>query len=392
MRISTGMKSRRKKVLVLDGNNRAALAVIEGLHKAGHIVDVASYTLFCKAFFHSGVRRRLTYHFESPEAFKESLLAILIKGEYSVVIPLTDRTSFLLLTYKDDFSKLTTITPLVSIQAFSGAYDKRNTIALCRKYKVPIPITILGSDADADKKLHALRLPVVVKRVSSQGGLGMKMLETHDEVKRFIKTVKHIERFLFQEKCEKKEKTNVALIMDQMHRVIASIVFREPRTYPILSGPSACVETTSDDEALDTAKRLMKMMKWVGIAHLEFHRDENGNLSLMEINPRFWASLRVALAVGINLPDLLVRVATGMEQESNNTYEKGIKLRYLPSEIRWFFSSPDRFKHADFFKFIDRKTKYVLLQARQPWLPLGFLIELFFNWPRYVKNRISGRT
>lgn len=66
-----------------------------------------------------------------------------------------------------------------------------------------------------------------------------------------------------------------------------------------------------DDELLFAAKRFCEVTKWRGGLELEMLRDEQGNLHLIEINPRFPAWIYLSAGVGCNLPDLLVRLALG---------------------------------------------------------------------------------
>jgi biotin carboxylase len=67
---------------------------------------------------------------------------------------------------------------------------------------------------------------------------------------------------------------------------------------------------------------------------VEFKHDErDGGFKLMEINPRFWASLELAIASGIDFPLLAARLATGEEIEPVEDYAIGVKFRWLAQDI-----------------------------------------------------------
>uniref|UniRef100_UPI0035948A1C ATP-grasp domain-containing protein n=1 Tax=Aquiflexum sp. TaxID=1872584 RepID=UPI0035948A1C len=62
-----------------------------------------------------------------------------------------------------------------------------------------------------------------------------------------------------------------------------------------------------NDKLYQTVKKLMKSLNWNGIADLDLlYDEENDVFNIVEINPRFWATLTAALMAGINYPHLLI--------------------------------------------------------------------------------------
>ena len=52
------------------------------------------------------------------------------------------------------------------------------------------------------------------------------------------------------------------------------------------------------------AKKLVAGLAWSGFANVDTIRDEDNNLRIVDINARFWGSVRGSLAVGVSFPYL----------------------------------------------------------------------------------------
>ncbi len=52
----------------------------------------------------------------------------------------------------------------------------------------------------------------------------------------------------------------------------------------------------------DQAERLVRAINLEGCCHVEFRRDAAGKPYLMEINPRLWGSVELAIRAGVNFP------------------------------------------------------------------------------------------
>ena len=67
---------------------------------------------------------------------------------------------------------------------------------------------------------------------------------------------------------------------------------------------------------------------------IEFKQDQrSGSAYLMEVNPRFWGSLQLAIDAGVDFPWYLVRLALGEEVNPVREWRVGVSNRWGWGEI-----------------------------------------------------------
>jgi biotin carboxylase len=135
--------------------------------------------------------------------------------------------------------------------------------------------------------------------------------------------------------------------------------------------------------------KLLKALNWYGVAMVEFKMDpRDGKLKFLEINPRFWGSLPLAIASGVDFPYLLYRMAMDGDIEPVLKYKVGVKCRNLIKDVRcWESAMRDNFTHLglkidrvkftlDFLKFYEKKLHYDLISL-DDWMPMVVEIRNF---------------
>ena len=143
------------------------------------------------------------------------------------------------------------------------------------------------------------------------------------------------------------------------------------------------------------ARTLLEKIGWFGVAMVEFKVDPRDGLAkLMEINPRFWGSLALAIQAGVNFPLLLHKMAMGVHFDPVETYRPGVVCRWLlPGDLLHFISNPHRSRLLnDFFRFKADNTFYDILSAQDP-LPaiVKILSPLTFLYDADMKARLKAR-
>lgn len=112
-------------------------------------------------------------------------------------------------------------------------------------------------------------------------------------------------------------------------RARAGFAHRRIREVPVSGGPSSAAE--SIPLPADTLKKLEAWLAdegFAGLAMCEFKGDH-----LIEVNPRPWGSLPLAILAGIDFPRLLVDCWAGNPPDEMPEYRVGIKAHWLKGEL-----------------------------------------------------------
>lgn len=324
------------RVLVTDGANRVALAVVRALGSAGAEVWVAEQEPHARttpaAFVSRHVSRREILPAVGEEGRFIGALAEFAAGA-DVILPVSTNV---VLACARNRERLPARLPIPPLAAIRRANDKSTVLAAARKAGVPIPVSYAPeSDEELDEVVERLRLPAVVKLRDDEGttlepGDRYRRARTRDEVRRAWVELHRIRPFpVIQERIDG-DGYGVG-VLAQEGRVLASFAHRRVREYPIAGGPSACCESVRDPRLLGYAENVVRELGWTGVAMVEFKKDDD--YRLLEVNPRFWGALPLATACGVNFPDRLCRMALGEGVAAPPDVPAGVKLRFLAMDL-----------------------------------------------------------
>lgn len=91
--------------------------------------------------------------------------------------------------------------------------------------------------------------------------------------------------------------------------------------YPISGGSSVYREEYMDDRMKEMATTIVSHLNWSGFAMFEFKLTKDGELYLIEVNPRIWGSINQGLANGCDyFSGLLESTVLKENEKSVNTY------------------------------------------------------------------------
>lgn len=85
-------------------------------------------------------------------------------------------------------------------------------------------------------------------------------------------------------------------ILAKNGEIIISLCHRRIREYPVSGGPSACCLSVDMPVLREHASKMVKAVNYTGVAMFEFKSNKNGELFLLEINPRIWGSFPLTRA------------------------------------------------------------------------------------------------
>jgi predicted ATP-grasp superfamily ATP-dependent carboligase len=171
-------------------------------------------------------------------------------------------------------------------------------------------------------------------------------------------------------------------LFDEASNVQAAFVHKKLRMYPVEGGPSTLREGVEHPQVMELGLSLLRSLNWVGVAMAEFKVDpRDGIPKLMEINPRFWGSLHLAIVSGVDFPYLILKMARGEGFAPILHYSVGKHCRWLLfGDILHFLTNPRRFHlHPPFFHFFEPNTSDDIISKEDP-LPVLGAIATFFTF------------
>jgi len=331
-----------KQVLVLDANQRSALATTRSLGLQGVIIFTADDTPSSLAGSSRYSRQYSRYPSPAihPDEFIASICKLVKALEISIIIPMTELTTNLLLQYRQALPEI--ILPFPDLKTIDSLADKCSLMHLAKKQQIPIPKTwFVNSPDNLPVTLTALPYPIILKPGKSWLFDGNKWIHTNvriadtPEMAREILDTDHgfhTHPFMLQE-CVTGIGQGLFALYDK-GKAVAFFTHRRLREKPPSGGVSVLSESVPIDPVLrEHACSLLDSAKWHGIAMVEFKVGDDGTPYLMEINTRFWGSLQLAIDAGVDFPWLLYKTACGEPIKPVQHYKIGTRLRWLLGDL-----------------------------------------------------------
>ncbi|MEA2404021.1 MAG: hypothetical protein QOE08_668 [Thermoleophilaceae bacterium] len=176
--------------------------------------------------------------------------------------------------------------------------------------------------------------PFVVKPLMKASGFGpAAVIETAGDLEHAIQGLPAGEPLLAQEHLVG-DLVAVSLVTGPGGSTVARFQQRALRTWPPDAGPSSvAVSVAPDEELISRSAALLGDAGYWGLAELQFLVTESGMRGPIDVNPRFFGSLPLALAAGVNLPAAWHAVATGQPAPTPAGYREGVTYRWFEAEL-----------------------------------------------------------
>ena len=387
------------QVFITDGHWRKSLAAVRALGRKGLSVTVGESTRLMTAAFSRYCDRAVVYPspLNSPSEFLGYLSQMLRGNTYQMLLPMEEESLELISRHHSDFSRWTYV-PIVSHESLRVARRKDKILALAERIGIPIPKTWVVEDlSQLDRLKVNLPYPVVIKPKMGSGALGVYYPRNPEElVDKYMAVHQRFPYPLIQELIPLEGSGfGASFLMDERGQVRASFQHRRLREYPVTGGASTLRESVRRDDVRDMGLSLLKALNWFGVAMVEFKLDpRDGIPKLMEVNPRFWGSLSLAIEAGVNFPYLLYLMSRGEKFKPVEHYAIGKRCRWLlPGDILHFIHNPKRVSLIpQFFRFWDGNTAYDILSLKDPLPALGRVLTLFtLLYDQDMKQRLRKR-
>ena len=344
-----------REVVITDIEYRMTMTVIWSLGRKGIDITAVAYDDSKSneriGFFSKYVKHRsvIPHPKDSVRGFVNGLTEIgkeILErsGEKAILFIPRAQTHEAILQYHD------LISPLFDFNIVCGENLERanNTFLLsqvAKEVKVPFPETTW---LDANETISALseriKYPVVVKYRFSEK-LSLKPEKRYaivNDPENFVKiyTLMHeIQESPLVQSYISGHGFGVSCVFNDQHEPVEIFCHKRLREYPVSGGPSTLCESVWDDNMVQHAVNLLKALNWKGFAMVEFKGDQDGDVHLMEINPRFWGSMMLSLYSGCDMPfayyKSVMHLSTAHEglTRFDERYTLGVKMQFMMQDL-----------------------------------------------------------
>jgi predicted ATP-grasp superfamily ATP-dependent carboligase len=378
------------KVLLLDGYSTRTLACVRSWGKRGIPFAVGGESRWDMSLHSRYARGKFVY--TSPKRdvskFIEDINRYSRQFGADCVFPTSEAGIMACSLHRNELECF----PLIpSDGEIETTFSKARTLAIAESLGLAVPKTIHVTRKNrAMLETLQVNLPIAIKSESSEVMLSGRAATSG-------KTAYAVTREELLKECDLRLGKDRVVLMQEFidgygigisglftnGEPVVLLGHRRIRESNPLGGPSAVAETIEiAPELLNATKALFKAVCFSGPAMAEFKIDRRtGRAYLMEINGRFWGTILLAPAAGLDLPYLYWKMLNGMEIcQEEMRYEVGIKGRYLVGDTKclalclkgkpesWPGEFPSRWSSLKSYmqSFVDTRTRDLLLTRDDP--------------------------
>lgn len=329
-----------------------------------------------------------------------------------------EETLLLLAKHQSEISKHTYLL-IPDLKKIEFVRDKGNLIRFAETHGIPTPKTShfplsffpspsrgegrvgvphhQGEKVNLELDFDSIPIPAVIKPRISSGSFGIAYVKRREDLVPLYQRVHERYPFpLIQEWIPDGGGIfGFSALFDGASNMKAAFIHRKLRMYPVQGGPSTLREGVEHPQIMELGFSLLKSLNWKGVAMVEFKVDpRDGIPKLMEVNPRFWGSLHLAVVSGVDFPYFILKMARGERFEPVLHYTVGKRCRWLLfGDILHFIKNPNRFHlRPSFFHFFEPDTSYDIISKEDPLPVLGAMATFFtFLYDPEMKRFLERR-
>jgi predicted ATP-grasp superfamily ATP-dependent carboligase len=325
-------------VLITNAWDRIGYNVLRGLASKGLSVALGTDNYLGMAYYsHYSTAKFIHSNYKlSEKIFIQDVTNAIQKFQASVYIP-TGEEVFAVSRNIEQFKNLNVKIPVSDINTLEKLNNKVYSYEIAKSAEVPVSDTIVPqSSEEIIDFIKQSGKRAVIKKGWSRSAQGVFFLSGNENVKDIKKIILDNKfdfgKFIIQSYVSG-ETYGVSLLMNQ-GEPRAIFTHKRLRERIKSGGPSTLRVSTKNQLLEEYAVRLLSSVKFHGVAMIEFKYDEKTKQGwFIEVNPRFWGSVGLAINSGVNFPYLLYKMAIDGDVEPVLAYKKGLKAKWLLGDI-----------------------------------------------------------
>ena len=329
--------------LITYGWNRIAYNAMRSLSAAGVTVAVGDMATRNMSF---GSRRGpATFVYDSfythPERFVDQVCAAIREHQAAVYLPMHEET-FVVARHIERFRALGVAVPISDFDLLRTVHKKNTLSAVAAAAGVPVPRCIQPRGLDdlpaVWDDLSGPAARVVIKALNTNSAKGVSYAQGKaDFVRQYSEGVAAAGLEPAAYPLVQEYVTGVGVGVSQLynHGVLkASFTHQRLREKTYTGGTSTARISCRHPELEDHATRFLGGLGWHGVVMSEFKFDpHSGKGWLIDVNPRFWGSLALAIRAGVDFPLLAYRMARDGDVAPVLDYREGVVVRWLLGDM-----------------------------------------------------------
>ena len=375
-----------ERVLLVGDEYYASLAAVRALRSGGYEPWLAVSKP--RTYAERSRRTAGTVLVPAPDAGPERLVEAVAREarrlEVAAVLPGMEPALLALAGRRDAFPAGMAV-GICSPETVARATDKSALPELAAAAGLATPTTVVFEGGDVERVRDELVFPAVVKPVRSTRAAGEqtevmprgldRRLESFDELVLALEEAPPgswvAQPFL---EGELEAVSGVAWEGE----VVSSVRQRALRIYPLECGVSAYAETLRPDTELSAGiSRLIGLLGWSGIFETQYLRSR-GTAYLIDLNPRLYGSIGLAIHAGANLPAIWTDLLLG-RSPSVNGYAVGVRFRAEHRDLLTLAQLARRGRVGEVVRgLVPRpRTTHAIFSLRDPGPTLGLFAALW---------------
>lgn len=324
-------------ILIPDGEHNYVRSILNCLSRAKGLRILVMSNKKNSPIKYSRFIYKYIYHPKTLEVAEwiENINKETLKNSIDVILPIYQTGMLNLLSHTELLSGAAKLSSFPSLKSYMIAKDKDLFAGHLKKDNIPIPLTTLATNNTITKEvIETFTFPLLAKPAKeSGGGLGIVKIENKEELELFIKNTDDISNYIFQEYIEGYDiGCNVLCLNGEVlvHTTQRGFLWDNNSFAPQIG-----LTFVKDKALLKVVKSLMKSLMWSGVANIDARYDINTKqYKIIEINPRYWATIEGSLLSGINFPLLHCILSNGESIEvPQQTLIRYLTLRGLVKSI-----------------------------------------------------------
>jgi len=334
------------KVLILDADSAAGIETVQSFGQTGCCV----HTACLQQEYSRHQSRFISRHVELPASnayVADDLIDLFRSENYDLIVPATEVSLLAMLSPEipDDMYQRAVLAPRPSVHT---ALNKQSVWCLAQRLGVRVPSSEMVSLGSRPPEVFPVVLKPVYSKKSECGVVQDFRVTIARDLAQWRAALASTYRDILVQQQEYIVGKGLGVEVLFEHGILRwAFLHERVHEVPLTGGGSSYRVSIELQSALvDSATSLLAALQWHGVAMVEFKVTPSGEAYLMEINPRLWGSLALAIDCGVNFPVGLLCLSTGQPLPPQPKYCTRYFTRNIRRDFEWFRANL-RADHSD---------------------------------------------